>query len=85
MHDGSTVILKKLEKDYDPTDRWQALRMMEEAQRNDWMVTGLIYLETGRPALTDLYNLPETPLNRLTDPDLRPARETLDKLNAEMG
>jgi 2-oxoglutarate ferredoxin oxidoreductase subunit beta len=85
MHDGSLVILKKLDKDYDPTNRWQALRMMEEAQRNNWMVTGLIYLETGRPALTDLYNLPETPLNRLTDPDLRPARETLDKLNAEMG
>jgi 2-oxoglutarate ferredoxin oxidoreductase subunit beta len=85
MHDGSMVILKKLDKDYDPTNRWQALRMMEEAQRNNWMVTGLIYLETGRPALTDLYNLPETPLNRLTDPDLRPARETLDKLNAERG
>ena len=85
MHDGSLVILKKMDKDYDPTNRWQALRMMEEAQRNNWMVTGLIYLETGRPALTDLYNLPETPLNRLTDPDLRPARETLDKLNAERG
>jgi 2-oxoglutarate ferredoxin oxidoreductase subunit beta len=83
LHDGSMVLLKKLDKDYDPTDRWQALRMLEEAQRNNWLVTGLIYLETGRPALTDLYNLPETPLNRLTDPDLRPARETLDKLNAE--
>ncbi|MCJ7583842.1 MAG: 2-oxoacid:ferredoxin oxidoreductase subunit beta [Anaerolineales bacterium] len=85
MHDGSLVILKKLDKDYDPTNRWQALRMMEEAQRNNWMVTGLIYLETGRPALTDLYNLVDTPLNRLGDPDLRPARETLDKLNAERG
>jgi hypothetical protein len=49
------------------------------------MVTGLIYLETGRPALTDLYNLPETPLNRLGEPDLRPGRETLDTLNAGMG
>jgi 2-oxoglutarate ferredoxin oxidoreductase subunit beta len=85
MHDGSTVILKKLEKDYDPTNRWQALRMMEEAQRKNWMVTGLIYLETDRPALTDIYNLPETPLNRLTESDLRPAHETLDKLNAERG
>jgi len=85
MHDGSMVILKKLDKDYDPTDRWQALRMMEEAQRNNWMVTGLIYVETGRSALTDIYNLPETPLNRLGEPDLRPGRESLDKINAEMG
>ena len=84
MHDGSTVILKKMEKDYDPTDRWQALRMLEEAQRNNWLPTGLIYIETGRPALTDLYNLPETPLNRLRESDLRPARETIDKINAMM-
>ena len=70
------LILKKPEKDYDPTDRWQALRMMEEAQWNNWMVTGLIYVETGRPALTDLYNLPETPLNRPGEPDMRPGRES---------
>ncbi|MCX6034908.1 MAG: hypothetical protein NTV38_08025 [Chloroflexi bacterium] len=78
------LILKKLEKDYDPTDRWQALRMMEEAQWNNWMVTGLIYVETGRPALTDLYNQPETPLNRLGEPDMRLGRESLEKINATM-
>ncbi len=81
LHDGSTIILKKLEKDYDPTDRWQALRMLEEAQRNNWLVTGLIYYEPNRPALTDLYNLPETPLNRLPPGDLRPAPATLAELN----
>ena len=84
LHDGSMVILKKLEKDYDPTDRWQALRMLEEAQRNNWLVTGLIYVETGRPALTDLYNLVDTPLNRLGEADLRPGRESLEKINATM-
>jgi 2-oxoglutarate ferredoxin oxidoreductase subunit beta len=78
------VILKKLDKDYDPTNRWEALRMMEEAQRNNWMVTGLIYVETGRPALTDLYNLVDTPLNRLGEADLRPGRESLEKINATM-
>lgn len=84
LHDGSQVILKKLEKDYDPTDRWQALRMLEEAQRENWLVTGLIYVDTSRPALTDLYNLPATPLNRLSEAELRPGRESLDKINAEM-
>jgi hypothetical protein len=48
------------------------------------MVTGLIYVETGRPALTDLYNLPETPLNRPGEPDMRPGRESLEKINATM-
>src|ERR1700690_822059 len=73
LHDGSTVILKNLDKSYNPTSRFEALRILEEAQRNNWMVTGLLYVETDRPSLTDTYNLIETPLNRLTETDLRPA------------
>ena len=84
MHDGSLVKLKKLEHDYDPTSRWHALKMLEEAQHDDCLVTGLIYIETGRPALTDMYNLVDSPLNRLTEPDLRPARQTLANINAMM-
>lgn len=84
MHDGSIVLLKKLEHDYDPTDRWQAIRVLEEAQRNNWLLTGLIYIETGRPTLTDLYNLVDKPLNRLTEAELRPAPETIDRVNAMM-
>ena len=84
MHDGSTIVLKKLDKDYDPTDRWQALHILEEAQRNNWLVTGLIFIDTDNPSLVDLYNLVETPLNRLTETELRPARETLDHINATM-
>ncbi len=84
MHDGSTVILKNLEKSYDPTDRFEALRVMEEAQRNNWLITGLLYVDTGKPALTDTYNLTDTPLNRLTEADLRPAPAMIDKINSLM-
>ncbi|HEX8993594.1 MAG TPA: 2-oxoacid:ferredoxin oxidoreductase subunit beta [Anaerolineales bacterium] len=81
MHDGSVVILKNLEHDYDPTSRFEALRAMEEAQRNNWLVTGLLFVETNKPALTDRYNLVETPLNRLGDEDLRPAPEMIKTVN----
>lgn len=84
MHDGSIIILKKLEHDYDPTDRWQAMRILEEAQRNNWLLTGLIYIETGRPTLTDRYNLIDKPLNRLSEAELRPAPETIQQVNALM-
>lgn len=84
MHDGSTVLLKKLEEDYDPTSRANAFQMLEEAQNKNWMVTGLIYIDTSKPALTDIYNLVEKPLNRLTEQELRPARGTIDKINAMM-
>ena len=84
MHDGSTVVLKKLEKDYDPADRGKAFQMLEDAERKSILVTGLIYIDTSRPTLTDTFNLVDTPLNRLTEPDLRPGRETIEKINAGM-
>ncbi len=84
MHDGSTVILKNLERGYDPTNRYEALRVMEEAQRNNWLVTGLLYVNTTKPNLTSMYNLVDTPLNRLTDVDLRPERAMIDKINSLM-
>lgn len=84
MHDGSAIILKKLEKDYDPTNRANAFQMLEEAQTNNWLVTGLIYVNTSKPTLTDNYNLVDTPLNRLTESDLRPARSSIDKINSMM-
>ncbi len=84
LHDGSVIVLKKLERDYNPTHRWEALKMLEEAQRNNWLVTGLIYVETGRPTFTDTFNLVDTPLNRLTEADLRPGPETIEMINRMM-
>ena len=84
MHDGSTVILKNLEKGYDTSSRIEALRVMEEAQSNKWMLTGLLYLDTSKPNLTSQYNLVDTPLNRLIETDLRPDRSAIDKVNALM-
>jgi 2-oxoglutarate ferredoxin oxidoreductase subunit beta len=84
MHDGSTVLLKKLEKDYDPTVRANAFQMLENAQLNNWLVTGLLYIDESKPSLTESFNLVESPLNRLQDSDLRPTPETIDKINAMM-
>jgi 2-oxoglutarate ferredoxin oxidoreductase subunit beta len=84
MHDGSTVLLKKLDKDYDPTSRANAFQMLESAQINNWLVTGLLYINESVPTLTETFNLVDSPLNRLADHDLRPARETIEKINAMM-
>ncbi len=84
MHDGSTVMLKNIEKHYDPTNRFEAMRAMEEAGRNNWLVTGLLYVDTTKQNLTTQYNLVDTPLNRLTQADLRPDRSAIDKVNALM-
>ena len=84
LHDGSTVVLKKLENDYDPTSKLEAMRVLYEAQENNWLITGLIYVDNSKPSLTEIYDLVDTPLNRLTEHDLRPSRESIDQINQMM-
>jgi len=85
LHDGGQIVLRKIDKDYDPTDRNAALRLMEQAYTDDVMVTGLIYVEPERPSLPDIYHLPlERPLNRMTEKELRPSKATLKKVNDMM-
>ncbi len=84
MHDGTVIQLKKLDRDYDPTNRMQALQTLEEARANNLLVTGLIYIEPERPSLYDIYKMVDKPLNRLTEAELRPTRESIDEINALM-
>src|ERR1035437_7142306 len=48
MHDGSKLYLKKLEEDYDPTDKLIAIRRLHETARRGEFATGLIYIEPDR-------------------------------------
>lgn len=84
LHDGSMIILRKLDRDYDPTDRWQGIKMLEEAHKNDWMVTGLIYVDPSAPTMFDHYKVSDKPLNRMSEAELRPKPETIDQLNSMM-
>jgi 2-oxoglutarate ferredoxin oxidoreductase subunit beta len=81
LHDGSMMVLKKLERDYDPTNRANAMKVLEEANTKQWLLTGLIYIDPDEDSLLDLYNLVDEPLNRLTDDRLRPSPESLKRIN----
>jgi 2-oxoglutarate ferredoxin oxidoreductase subunit beta len=81
LHDGSSVIFKKLEREYDPTDRSAAMHVLEEANAKNILLTGLIYIDTEQKSLVDIYNLPEIPLNRLSENRIRPPRESINQLN----
>ena len=84
LYDGTHIILKKLGQDYEPTNRARALVMLEEANDRNELITGLIYINPKQKALFDLYNLPETALNRLPLEKLRPSPESLDEINQLM-
>jgi len=85
LHNGPTIRLKKIDKDYDPTNRVAALQLLQEAQVNQEFVTGLFYINESRPTLVDVQRLVETPLVHLSTEQIRPSREALDKIMAGLG
>lgn len=82
MHDGSWIVLKKLEEGHDPTNKMAALQVLEDAHNQQKFITGLLYVNEQQPDMVELLNLSPTPLARLSDKQLRPQRDILAKINA---
>ena len=84
MHDGTTIHLHKLEKDWDPLDRFSAINAMQRAKKNGEILTGLLYLDENSQDLHELINTSDRPLNKLGEAELCPGSEALAKLNASL-
>lgn len=80
MHDGSHIRLQKTDKDYDPRSRSQAIATLDQAQREQLFLTGLLYYEEPRATLGETLNLVSTPLSHLSGDSLRPSADALTKL-----
>jgi len=84
MHDGNSIHLKKLNREYDPTDKSAAMSLLLEAERKQDFITGLIYFDESRATLQDVLSLDPTPLVEIPADRLRPSQAALSKLNAEL-
>jgi len=80
LHDGSRIVLKKLERSYDPTDARRALDLLRGAMENQQFITGLIYVDPNRQNFLELLNLTDEPLAHLSQDKLRPPKEVLDEV-----
>ncbi len=80
LHDGSVIMLKKIGPDHDPTDKYAALHLLEEAKSERKFITGLIYIDQGRATLPEQLHLPPEPLATLPENRVRPSREALAKV-----
>ena len=83
MHDGSRLLLTKLDQGYDPTDRAAAYQLLERTRREQVLPTGLIYVNPEQATLQSAENLIDEPLAYLPESVLRPSRESLQELMAE--
>jgi len=61
LHDGSHLRIRKLGRDFDPTNRLAALAAIEDAESKGEVLTGVLYVNTGKPTFLDLLNLPASP------------------------
>ncbi len=81
LHDGSWITLRALHHDeLNVTDRGSALQLLERARHRDELLTGLIYLDAGRPDFITNLNVTDTPLALLKEDVLRPRPEVLAKI-----
>jgi 2-oxoglutarate ferredoxin oxidoreductase subunit beta len=84
LHDGSHLRIRKLEREYNPTDRLAALAALEEAAAKGEVLTGLLYVNTSNPDFIEQLNVVEEPLATLPQSRIRPPKAALDEVMEEL-
>ncbi len=82
MHDGSRILLRKLDPSYDPTDRTRAFTYLREKQAQGEYVTGLVYIDEHSPEFHEVNETAATPMNQLPYAKLNPGAQGLQKIMA---
>jgi len=80
MHDGSTLILRKLESSHNATDKLEAMRTLHETTRRGEFATGIIYIQPDATDFLSLLNLVDEPLAVLPQAVTRPPKAVLDEI-----
>jgi 2-oxoglutarate/2-oxoacid ferredoxin oxidoreductase subunit beta len=80
LHDGSHIFLRKLDTDYDPTIRIDAIRVLHETSGRGEYATGLLFIDPEKKDFCSLLNLVNQPLAALPASVTRPPQAVLDQL-----
>jgi 2-oxoglutarate ferredoxin oxidoreductase subunit beta len=84
LFDGSTIMLKKFDADYDLTSRPAALGYLEKMRGEGLVVTGLLFIDEHLPELHEISHTARTPLKDLDYSMLSPGRAALEELQGRM-
>jgi 2-oxoglutarate ferredoxin oxidoreductase subunit beta len=84
LHDGSKLRIKKLGRDYDPSNKFDALKAMDEAEKKGEVLTGVFYVDTKKPNFMEMLNMEDAPLSTLPESKVRPPKEVLDQVMEEL-
>jgi len=84
LHDGSRIVLRKLDRDYDPTDRLAAITALHQAAGGGEILTGILYINSQARTLIDVLDLADEPLATLPESRTRPPKQALDAIMDEL-
>jgi 2-oxoglutarate ferredoxin oxidoreductase subunit beta len=84
LHDGSHLRIRKLHRDYDPTQKLAALAAIEDAEKKGEVLTGVLYVNTQKPNFLEMLHLAEEPLATLPEAKVRPPKQALDEIMEEL-
>jgi 2-oxoglutarate ferredoxin oxidoreductase subunit beta len=84
MHDGSKLMLRKLEEAYDTSNKIEAIHRLNTSHVKGEVLTGVFYINTKTPTFVDLLNMTDQPLATLPESVTRPGREVLDQVMEEL-
>jgi 2-oxoglutarate ferredoxin oxidoreductase subunit beta len=82
LHDGSKIVLHKVDREYDPTSRAAAFKYLRERFNAGEITTGLLYIDGSRQEMHDLMGNIETPLSEVPLDKLHPGADELKKILA---
>jgi 2-oxoglutarate ferredoxin oxidoreductase subunit beta len=80
MHDGSVVTFRRIDENYDPTDRDKAYAYLRDHQKQGQVVTGLLYMQEDSKDLHDVNKTAPGPLTTIPYEQLAPGSAALAPL-----
>lgn len=84
MHDGSRLLLHKLDQQHDPRDADAALMTIRSNASKGAVATGLLYINQTQQDMHDILATDARPLNALPMAELCPGSKALDAINARL-
>jgi 2-oxoglutarate ferredoxin oxidoreductase subunit beta len=84
LHDGSSIVLKKADADYDPTNRSKTLRYLEKHRNKGEIPTGLLFIDDDLPDMHTIAGTAKKPLRDFAYSELTPGSAALEKLQRSM-
>lgn len=80
LHDGSHLRLKKTARDYDPTDKLNAITTIFKSNEEKQFLTGLLYINETKEDFGSTMHVVDKPLVSLTQDQLRPPKSALEEI-----